>query len=147
MNPIEMKILIGLHRNVNAIDKKSFAIISEYGLTMGQFGILEALYTKGKLTVGQARDSILSSVGTIPMIVNNLVKSGYVKRETDEKDRRVCILDLTEKGKLLIEEVAPKNTISVIDSMKRLEQTEKEELLRLLKKMSGRTDSYHVIER
>lgn len=140
MNPIEMKILIGLHRNVNAIDKRTLAVLSEYGLTIGQFGVLEALHTKGEMTVGQVRDHILSSTGTIPMIVNNLEKSGYLERRADEKDRRVCILRLTRKGESLIQDVAPKNKKSVIESMSRLEQADKEELLRLLKKLSGRKD-------
>ncbi|WP_235899151.1 MarR family transcriptional regulator [Suipraeoptans intestinalis] len=47
-------------------------------MTLSQFAVLEALYSKGDLTVGEVREKILSSVGTIPVIVNNLVGRGYV---------------------------------------------------------------------
>ena len=69
-----MKILIGLHRNVNTLHKKTSKIAAEYNLTFSQFMDLEALYSKGDMSVGEVRERILSSVGTIPLIVNNLKK-------------------------------------------------------------------------
>ena len=65
-----MKILIGLHRNVNTLDKKTSQIAGEYNLTFSQFMVLEALYSKGDMSVGEVRERILSSVGTIPLIIN-----------------------------------------------------------------------------
>lgn len=133
-----MKILIGLHRNVNDFDKKTSKIASEYNLTLSQFMVLEALYSKGNMSVGEVRERILSSVGTIPLIVNNLVKMNYVERLSDYKDRRVCILKLTEKGYDIISKIAPKNESMIIKNMEILTKEEKENLLHLLKKMSGK---------
>lgn len=140
MQAIELKILIGLHRNVIKMDRKTSNIVSEYGLTFSQFMVLEALYSKGDMTVGQVRDYILSSVGTIPLIVNNLVKMNYVERLSNEKDRRVCILHLTKKGYELISEISPKNSEMIIDYMSVLNKKEKEDLLKILKKIGGRLD-------
>lgn len=81
-----MKILIGLHRNVNTLDKKTADLAAEYGLTFSQFMVLEALYSKGDMTVGEVRERILSTVGTISLIVNNLVKLNYIERLDDPKD-------------------------------------------------------------
>ena len=133
-----MKILIGLHRNVNALDKKTSKIAAEYNLTFSQFMVLEALYSKGDMTVGEVRDRILSSIGTIPLIVNNLVKMNYVERLSDEKDRRVCILHLTEEGYDIISKIAPKNEEMIVENMAILDDKEKEELLYLLKKLGGK---------
>ena len=108
MGRIEMKILIGLHRNVNTLDKKTAKIASEYHLTFSQFMVLEALYSKGDMSVGEVRERILSSVGTISLIVNNLVKMKYIERIPDKKDRRVCILHLTKEGYEVISKIAPK---------------------------------------
>ncbi|HBI1562078.1 MULTISPECIES: MarR family winged helix-turn-helix transcriptional regulator [Enterococcus] len=132
-----MKILIGLHRNVNALDKKTSQLAAEYNLTFSQFMVLEALYSKGDMSVGEVRKRILSSVGTIPLIVNNLVKRNYIERLSDEKDRRVCILRLTQEGRDVISKVAPKNEEMVVESMKILNQKEKEKLVYLLKKIGG----------
>ena len=49
MGRTEMKILIGLHRNVNALDKKTSKIAAEYNLTFSKFMVLEALYSKGDM--------------------------------------------------------------------------------------------------
>lgn len=135
-----MKILIGLHRNVNTLDKKTSQIAGEYNLTFSQFMVLEALYSKGDMSVGEVRERILSSVGTIPLIVNNLVKMNYVERLADEKDKRVSILHLTKEGRDVISKVAPKNEMMIEENMKVLDSEEKEKLLYLLKKMGGKLD-------
>lgn len=135
-----MNILIGLHRNVNAFDKKTFKIIKEYNLTFSQFMVLEALYNKGDMSVGEVRERILSSVGTIPLIVNNLVKKNYIERLSDENDRRVCILHLTKEGRDLIEKIIPVNEAMIVQSMDVLNQKEREQLLYLLKKLGGIRD-------
>lgn len=137
MNTVEMKILVGLHRNVTSLDRKTSALAAEYGLTFSQFMVLEALYSKGNMSVGDVRDSILSSVGTISLIVNNLVKLDYVVRLCDEKDRRVSILSLTEKGHELISQIVPQNINMVHDELSILSKEEKEDLLYLLKKVGG----------
>ena len=130
----ELKILIGLHRAVNYIDRQSVRIFSEYQLTMGQFAVLEALYHKGDMTVGQVQEKILSSSGTIPLIVNNLEKRGYLVRKTDSKDKRRCILHITEQGQELIGQVYPRNEARIIELMSGWTEEEKEQLVALLKK-------------
>lgn len=138
MNRTELNILIGLHRNVNTIDKKTARIAAKYDLTFRQFMVLEVLYSKGDLSVGEVREKILSSVGTIPLIVDNLVKMDYVERLQNPKDRRVCMLHLTEKGYDLIRRIVPENEAMIVESMEVLSQEERELLLHLLKKMGGR---------
>ena len=41
MDAIELKILIGLHRVSNEIDRRTTRIVKCYGLSMGQFAVLE----------------------------------------------------------------------------------------------------------
>ena len=137
MGQEEMKIVIGLHRNTNELDRQTGRIAGKYGLTLSQFAVLEALYSKGDLTVGEVREKILSSVGTIPVIVNNLVGRGYVERLADQKDKRLCILHLTEEGRSVIQQAAPKNREMIREKMKELTAEEKKQLLFLLKKLGG----------
>ena len=56
MDAIELKILIGLHRVSNEIDRRTTRIVKCYGLSMGQFAVLEALFHKGDLTIGQVQE-------------------------------------------------------------------------------------------
>lgn len=134
-NTVELKILIGMHRAVNKIDGRTIKIVKQYGLSLGQFAVLEALYHKGDMTVGQVQEKILSTSGTIPVIIKNLEKSGYVTHRADECDKRKCILHITDKGAYLIKQVFPENKEMIINSFNNLSDNEKDELLRLLKKL------------
>lgn len=134
MTKNELKILIGLHRTVNYIDKQSLKIFSKHNLTIGQFGVLEALYHKGNMTIGQVQEKILSSSGTIPLIINNLEKRGYIVKNIDSKDKRKCILQITNLGKQLVEEVYPENEQQIIEVMKCWSDEEQQQLASLLKK-------------
>lgn len=134
-NPVELKILIGMHRAVNKIDSRTIKIVKQYGLSLGQFAVLEVLYHKGDMTVGQVQEKTLSTSGTIPVIIKNLEKSGYVTHRADECDKRKCILHITDKGACLIKQVFPENKEMIINSFNNLSDNEKDELLRLLKKL------------
>lgn len=138
MNEIELKILIGLHRNANIIDRKTIKLLSDYGLSLTQFAVMEALYSKGDMSVGKVRDIVLSTAGTIPLVADNLVKRGYIRRRSDEKDRRVSILSLTEIGLSVIEKVVPLNVEMIKEHMEVLSFSEKEQLLKILKKLGGK---------
>lgn len=140
MHNIELKILIGLHRNVRSLDKRTSDIAAKYKLTFSQFMVLEALYSKGDMSVGEVRDYILSSVGTIPLVVKNLEKMELIKRRTDEKDKRISILHLTDKGKEIIQEVAPQNEQMVLEYMSVLNDEEKKQMVNLLKKIGGKSN-------
>lgn len=137
MQPIELNILIGLHRAANEIDRRTAKIAKAHGLTLGQFAVLEALFHKGDLSVGEVQEKILSSTGTIPVIVKNLESKGLLLRLEDPRDKRKRVLHLTEEGSALIQTVFPENKTMIIRSMDRLSSDEKSELLRLLKKLGG----------
>lgn len=135
MEKDKLKILIGLHKNVKELDRRTLDIARSYGLSFSQFMVLEALYSKGNLSIGEVREAILSSVGTISLVVKNLEKMGYVKRKTDENDKRVSILSLTKEGRDVIGKVIPENETMIYDYMKDLSEEETKTLLSLLKKL------------
>lgn len=135
MHKTELKILIGLHRVTNAIDRQSARVVAEYDLTMGQFAVLEALYHKGDMTVGQVQEKILSSTGTMPLIIKNLVKRNFVEKTVRATDRRCSDLHLTEAGRRVIEQAYPKNEESIVHMMRAWNRQEKELMATLLKKL------------
>lgn len=133
-----LKILIGLHKNVKDLDSRTLKIASKYGLSFSQFMVLEALYSKGKQSISEVRDAILSSVGTISLVVSNLEKMGYIKRESNPKDKRICILSLTDSGRDVIAKIVPENEKMINDYMEILDCDEKENLVNILKKLGGK---------
>ena len=50
-------ILIRMHRIIGRIDRQTAHIAAKYDLTLSQFGVLEALYHAGDLTVESRRRS------------------------------------------------------------------------------------------
>ena len=132
---IDLKILIALHRVVNAVDSKTVKLVKSYGLSLGQFAVLEALYHKGEMTVGQVQKKILSSTGTMPVIIKNLEKRQFISHKEDENDKRKRLLYITDKGRDIISKVFPKNKELIIDYFKTMKLDDKKEFLRLMKSL------------
>ncbi len=95
-------ILIALHKIVKDLDHETMQIAGHYGLSFPQFMVLEAL-------IGDIKDTILSSNGTIPVIIQNLEKQGLLKRRKDQTDRRKSMISLTAQGRQIIEKIVPEN--------------------------------------
>ncbi|MGD6730737.1 MAG: MarR family winged helix-turn-helix transcriptional regulator [Pleomorphochaeta sp.] len=134
---IELKLFISLNKTVNSFTKKTNKIVTQYDITYSQFAVLEVLYHKGALSVGEVKEKILSSSGTIAIIIKNLEKNDLIVKFQDNKDKRKYILKLTNKGMNLISEVFPKNEEMIINSMNVLNFAEQEYMLNCLKKITG----------
>ena len=79
----------------------------EFGLTESQLGVLETLYHLGPLGQGQLCQKILRSGSNVTTVVDNLERDGLVRRERDPRDRRVQVVNLTERGRTVIMEAFP----------------------------------------
>ena len=137
MSKIELKIYIGMSRALNKINRATNKIYTKYGLTSGQFAVLEALYHKGELSVGEVQEKILTTSGTIPVIVRNLEKEGLLERARDEKDKRRFILHITKKGRDLMELVYPENEAIIVSMINTWNKEEQEQILKYMKKFAG----------
>ncbi len=102
-------ILISLHKIVKDLDHETMQIAGHYGLSFPQFMVLEALMHKDEMCIGDIKDTILSSNGTIPVIIQNLEKQGLLKRRKDQTDRRKSMISLTAQGRQIIEKIVPEN--------------------------------------
>lgn len=134
MRKTELKIFIGMSRALNQINRATNKIYIKYGLTSSQFAVLEALYHKGDLSIGEVQEKILSSSGTIPVIIKNLKKEGFLEKSTDERDKRRSILHITQKGRQLMDIVYPENEAVIISMMNTWSKEEQEEILNYMRK-------------
>lgn len=134
MSKQDMSLVIGMSRVLGHINLSSSRLLDPYGLTLGQFAVLEALYSKGPLSVGQVQRKILTSSGTIPVILTNLENQALIIRTRDQEDKRRVTLDLTDKGRTLISEVFELNRHLIEEKVSCWTKEERTTLLRLLKK-------------
>ncbi|GMA16343.1 MarR family transcriptional regulator [Deinococcus metallilatus] len=98
---------IKLWRAAHAVEVGANRHLADHGLTISQFGVLEALYHLGPLSQRQLADKILRSSGNLTMVIDNLERDGLVRRERDPQDRRVMKVFLTEAGEALVTRVLP----------------------------------------
>ncbi len=134
----EMRTLntfIKLTRCTNSL----FARIAERNtladITPSQFAVLEALYHLGHLTQGEISAKVLKSGSNMTTVIDNLERDGYVRRERDEKDRRVIHVHLTEAGRGKLEAILPGHIAALVDEFKVLSAREQETLGELCKKL------------
>ena len=105
------------------------------GLTYSQFAVLEALYHLGAMTQGEISAKVLKSGSNMTTVIDNLERDGLVRRERDEKDRRVIHVHLTEAGKGKIEAVLPGHVAALVDEFSVLSAQEQKQLGELCKKL------------
>lgn len=129
-----MAVYISMSRVINTLRRENNKLILKHDLTLGQFAVMEALYSKGRLSTGEVMEKILTTSGNIPVIVKNLEKDGFITRKQDESDKRRFILDLTDKGKDLMDEIVPENLKFMDELISLWDDDEKEELIILMNK-------------
>jgi MarR family 2-MHQ and catechol resistance regulon transcriptional repressor len=108
------------------------------GLTITQFGTLELLLHKGPLPQHEICRKLLKSGGNITLVVDNLVKKGLVVRERSTTDRRVVMIELSAKGRLLIEDLFPDHARSIAEELSVLTLEEQDTLGRICRKLGRR---------
>lgn len=106
------------------------------GLTVSQFGILEALYHLGPLCQKDLAHKILKTAGNITTVISNLEKRGLVARKRVSDDRRYYSVALTEAGEELIKDLVPAHQHLITRRMSALTVDEQNSLGILLKKLS-----------
>ena len=126
---------IKLVRASESVSRRIHRHLADAGLSVSQFGVLEALYHVGPLSQMEIAGKILKSTGNITMVIDNLEKRGLVKRERSAEDRRLYAVQLTATGRKLIEDTFPRHAEQITQEMNVLTRAEQEELSRLCKKV------------
>lgn len=99
------KLVIALSRSHNALFTLIEKNVRGFGLTVSEFGVLEALLHKGELPVQKLREKVLVTSGSMTYIVDKLEEKGYVKRYKCKEDARILFVRLTEDGQEFISNI------------------------------------------
>jgi MarR family 2-MHQ and catechol resistance regulon transcriptional repressor len=104
-------------------------------LTPSQFGVLESLYHLGPMCQGEVSAKILRSTGNMTLVLDNLEKRGWVRRERDLGDRRKVNVSLTEEGREVISRILPQQVAAIVEEMTVLTAEEQITLGRVCRKL------------
>nr|WP_240762926.1 MarR family transcriptional regulator [Paenibacillus thalictri] len=125
--------MVVLSKAYKSVMEKAAKDIKRYGMSPSEFGILEVLYTKGKIPIQKIGEKILISSGTMTYNVDKLEKRGLVARIPCQEDRRVVYAELTDDGRQLFERIFPQHAAEVNHIFSGLTAEQKLEAIEMLK--------------
>ena len=107
---LDLKLWTVLAKAFGAMREHAFAHIEQQGLTAGEFAVLDTLYHKGPMVLGELQHRVLVSSGGISYLTDRLEKQGLVRRNEYAEDRRTKEVALTAEGEALMQRIFPEHT-------------------------------------
>ncbi len=129
-----VKSMVVMRKAFRTIDAKVSESFKEDHLTPTQFGVLDVLYAKGSMKIGELLESMLATSGNMTVVIRNMEKKGWVTRTTCPNDKRAYLVALTEQGCQVIEHALPLHIAKIEEVFTVLTDEEQAELIRILKK-------------
>jgi len=120
-------------------------VLGPEGLSWGGFTILFVLWVWGERETSQLADDCGLAKGTLSGMLGTLEKTGLVSRTRHPEDGRRVIVDLEEGGRELIEGVFPKFNAHETKFTADLDDEERRELARLLRRVTATADGVPLI--
>ncbi len=131
-----LRLWITLARAFSVVERAAARDAARHGLTLAEFGVLEALHHLGPMSLGELQRKILVSSGGITWLVDALERRGLLVREVSHADRRVRIAALTDDGHDLMRRIFPEHRTAVRDAVSGLTREEQRQAAELLGKLA-----------
>ncbi len=96
-------LLTDVFNQILILEERNLTEHDAVDVTMTEIHVIEAIRKCEPATMGTVSKRLMITMGTLTTSVNRLVEKGYVTRKRDVNDRRVVLLDLTEKGQKVFE--------------------------------------------
>lgn len=127
---------IVLWRTFKAFEKLDRRSIDSLGIGgFSDFAVLGVIAYNGPLPVNTIGRKVMLSSGSTTTAIDRVEKNGWVVRRPNSEDRRIVEVHLTDSGKTLMDSCLLEHSIKMDDAISVLEEVEREELVRLLKKV------------
>jgi MarR family transcriptional regulator, 2-MHQ and catechol-resistance regulon repressor len=130
-----LKLWVVLSRAHRALADRARRDNERHGLNPTEFAVLEVLYHKGPLLVGEVGSRILLTSGSTTYVIDKLEQRGLVSRRPCPTDRRALHVELTAAGRALIRGIFPEHARAIRRAMGGLSTEEKRIAAALLKRL------------
>ena len=130
---LALKLFVVLSRASKGLLEHAKRDVEKSGLGLTEFAVLEALYHKGRLTIGEIGDSVLLTSGSMTYVVDKLEKRGLLERKPCREDQRATYIALTAEGRRLVGRIFPGHAAALERATAALSADEKREAIALLK--------------
>ncbi|BAC12401.1 MarR family winged helix-turn-helix transcriptional regulator [Oceanobacillus iheyensis] len=125
-------VIMKASRTLEEITKKD---IKKHGMRASDFTILEALYHKGKQTIREISEAVLINTGSITYVIDKLENNGLLTRTNSPDDRRAVYIEITDKGKEIMDEIFPKHQRVIEELFEGISEEEKQTVIEVLKQV------------
>ena len=105
-------------------------------LTIAEANAIYAIGPDGPKTMKQIAETLGVAVSTPTRTIDRLLEKGFVNRTVGKKDRRQLLIELTPKGKELLEDIDKENLEITRKMLKGLSDEEIETFKKILLKIS-----------
>ena len=129
------KLWLVLARCHRALAQSIERSIPDLGLCLSDFMVLEALLHKGPLTISEIQAKVLLASGSMTAAIDRVESMNLVVRKTTARDRRARLVELTPKGRRLIEPAFAEHAQHLEKAMSVLNAEERRCLYAGLKKL------------
>lgn len=130
-----LKLWVVLARAYQAMAERARRDLENHGLYGSEFAVLEALFHKGPLTLGEVGRKVLLTSGSITHVVDKLEARELVARRRCTEDQRVTYAELTEAGRGLVAGIFPAHARAIRRATSGLAIEEQRATIELLKRL------------
>ncbi|ARK05424.1 MAG: MarR family winged helix-turn-helix transcriptional regulator [Cellulosimicrobium funkei] len=127
-----------LHAALRSVRREASERLEPAGTTPGQFRMLRFLSRcDGPCRLGAVASALDVAPRSVTSKVDDAEQAGLVRRTPDPQDRRATLVELTPRGREVVEQVGAERSSSAGTLLARLDAHERAELLRLLRAVAG----------
>ena len=130
-----LRLWVIFSRTYAAVASRAQADVARHGLTIAEFGVLEALHHKGPLLLSELKEKILVSNAGVTYLVDRLEKRGMVERRRCDRDRRAYYAHLTAEGSAFVEQIFPEHAAAITAAFGVLDDEERAAVTALLRRV------------
>ncbi|WP_194814805.1 MarR family winged helix-turn-helix transcriptional regulator [Nocardia sp. XZ_19_385] len=139
LDPSPMQVIGRISRLHWALEEHLVRVFGEYDLSRGEFDVLATLRRAGapfELSAGDLRGSTLVTSGAVTKRVDRLERAGLVHRRAAEDDARGRLIQLTARGREVIDEAIEHHLRNETRLLAGLTDDEHQALVALLRKLN-----------
>ncbi len=138
---LEDQVIVALRRITRAIDLHSQGLMQQFGLTAPQLAALRAIARLQPITIGALARSIHLSQATLTGILTRLEGRFLVSRARSGSDRRAVVVELTDKGRAVLESAPPLLQDRFRRELLKLQEWEQTQMLATLQRIASMMDA------
>lgn len=139
------ELLVDIYNDILHIEEQALSKDEHSDLTITEIHTIEAIGIEREKTMTEIAQMLNVTLGTLTTGINKLIRKGYVERNRTEEDRRIVLINLTEKGKTAYKRHEEFHKEMVHNSVNDLTENEMEILVSSLEKIKNFfTEKYNV---